>query len=276
MSNYTQQQKIAMVMKQLAYVKAELHTAVNPMSLRDRVRDFVDAMEFAIGGFVSDGNPNQIPGTPAALLDDPTKTRVEFTSGPGAVIQAQQKAEAIQRSAGFTPHLPSFPTPGSGQPQPAPRSPGTPIVNGDVQFVPGPPPGTSTGIGNGQSVEFIRADGVHVDSNGNPIGGAPQQNFNPFEEPAPPAPVIPGADYRGGGPTRVEIIGGTHMLPPQIPGAPASNEAAGQIIGHQPSRSTEAGSSVMPTSGIFPGVQRMPEPQHFQTDTGSILPGIGE
>jgi hypothetical protein len=281
MSNYTPQQKIAIVMRQLAYVKSELHTAVNPMSLRDRVRDLVDAVEFAIGGYVSDGNPNQIPGTPASLLEDPTRTRVEFTSGPGAV-QQQQEREAVRRqTAEFSPNLSAFTLPGAAPTQPALRpEAGRPIVNGDVQFIPGPPPGTSTGIGNGQSVEFIRADGVQVDGNGNPIGGvqSPRLPSNPFEE-APAAPIIPGADYRGGGPTRVEIVGGTHLSPPRIPGAPASNEAAGQIIGHQPSRTTEAGGNILPASGLFPGIQptapaRLPQ-NPFDADDmgGSVLPG---
>jgi hypothetical protein len=276
MSNYTPQQKIQIVMRQLAYVKSELHTAVNPMSLRDRVRDLVDAMEFAIGGYVSDGNPNQIPGTPASLLEDPTRTRVEFTSGPGAV-QQQQEREAVRRqTAEFSPNLPAFSQAGSMPTLPSLRpEPGRPIVNGDVQFIPGPPPGTSTGVGNGQSVEFIRADGVHVDSNGNPIGGvqSPRLPANPFEE-APPAPLIPGADYRGG--TRIEIVGGTHLSPPRIPGAPASNEAAGQIIGHQPSRTTEAGGNILPASGLFPGIApARPQQPQFNADEMdvNVLPG---
>lgn len=259
MSNYTPQQRIAMVMRQLAYIKSELHTAFNPQSLRDRMKDLVDAMEFALGGYISDGNPNQIPGVPASLLDDPTKTRVEFTSGPGAVAQAAERAAAAQRASTFTPNLPAFPT-NTGAAQPT-RAPGSPINNGDVQFVPGPPPGTNSG---GQQVEYVRADGVTVDVNGNPIGARPSGPFanGPVEPPPPPAPIFPGADY-GGSPTRVEIVGGpTHRTAPLVPGAPVNNEGA-QILSHgAQTRTTEAGRAVLPADGLGMGVLPPGAPQN--------------
>jgi hypothetical protein len=237
MSNYTPQQRIAMVMRQLAYIKSELHTAFNPQSLRDRMKDLVDAMEFALGGYISDGNPNQIPGVPASLLDDPTKTRVEFTSGPGAVAQAAERAAAAQRASTFTPNLPAFPT-NTGAAQPT-RAPGSPINNGDVQFVPGPPPG-------------------------NPIGARPSGPFanGPVEPPPPPAPIFPGADY-GGSPTRVEIVGGpTHRTAPLVPGAPVNNEGA-QILSHgAQTRTTEAGRAVLPADGLGMGVLPPGAPQN--------------
>ncbi len=266
--------------RQIRYIRSESQTAFNAQSIRDRVIDTLNVLEYLLTGQVTSSNPNTVPGTPADLLDDPTKTRVEFTSGPGA---AQQRAErdALRASmSAFNPVLPAFPTPGQPVAALPSRESGRPIVNGDVQFIPGPPPGTSTGVG-GQTVEYTRSDGTPVDVNGNPIGSAPPAPafvpFQPAADVAPAAPIIPGADYRGA--TRVEIIGGTHRAPPRIPGAPVNNEGA-QIVGHQPSHSTEAGGQVLPTAGLFPGVPAAAEPPpgaprtaaEARSALGSIIP----
>lgn len=248
-------------LRQIRYIKSESHNAFNAQSIRDRVIDTLNVLEYMLTGQVTASNPNTVPGTPADLLDDPTKTRVEFTSGPGAVQQRAERDALRAAASAFSPALPAFPTPGQPTAASPSRESGRPIVNGDVQFIPGPPPGVSTGIG-GQTVEYIRADGVHVDANGNPLGGgASQASLDPFGHPVP-------AD-------EAAAASGTHMNPPRIPGAPASNEAAGQIIGHQPSRTTEAGGAVLPTSGLFyPDASQPPGAPRTEAEARSVLGSI--
>jgi hypothetical protein len=84
---------------QLAGTKADLHQALNPQTLQTRHLEIISAIEFVVVGVVSDGNPDVAPGTPAHLLDDPTKIRVEFTSGPGAVQQQREREEELRRKA---------------------------------------------------------------------------------------------------------------------------------------------------------------------------------
>lgn len=166
--------RIAASVNQLKHIRAELHQAVNAISLRDRVKDIIDVLEYLITERVTTDQPNVLPGTPAALLEDHSKTRVEFTAGPGAVAAAAAAAAA----AGATPFQPGSPfaasvpsTSFAASPMHVTAQPG--LVNtGDVNFIPGPPPGSAGVVGSGQRVEYIK-DGVHVDANGVPIGGAP-------------------------------------------------------------------------------------------------------
>jgi len=167
--------------------------------------------------------------------EDPTKTRVEFFGGPGSQQQPPQQLQGYpDNQPGVPPGYPALPQ-------------RTPINNGDVQFIPGPPPGTSTGVG-GQVVQYVRADGVVVDVNGVPIGEAqPAPGGYPVQEPPPPpAPRIPGADYRGG--QNVEFSGGPSRPAVAAPGAPVSNNPP-QIIATPPTINTEAGSRVAPVPG---------------------------
>jgi hypothetical protein len=235
------EQRLQYARQQLAYIKSETHNALNPQSLNARLKDIIEFLEYFILGELSDGNPNNVPGTPAQFLDDPTKTRVEFTSGPGAVAQRNAENEARARAGAFSPHVPyGTPQPNYGPAQGygAPQSPpGRPINTGDITFIPGPPAGQPGTVG-GQTVEYIRQDGVHVDSQGNPIG----------QQRPPLPPNYPKFAQGPGSPARVEILGGTHSAPPATSGTPITNETA-QIVAHIPTRPTEAGSTVAPVAG---------------------------
>ena len=226
----TNQQKLTHAARTMAHIKSELHQAVHPTVLRDRLKDLIEIMEWLLFGQVSNAQPNIVPGIPANAYEDSSRTRVEFYGGP----QPPQYQVAQARS---------------------------PINNGDVQFMPGPPPGTSIG---GQSVEYYR-DGQNVDQNGNPTGQQPQFQPQPplppqsqqfmIESPPPPAPRIPGADYRGG--QSVEFSGGPQRPAPIPPGAPVSNQPA-QIISTPPTLNTEAGHQVAPIPGYPPHRQEPP------------------
>jgi hypothetical protein len=76
----------------LAQIKSDLATSwAGPQLLAERTREISEVLEFIGCADVADVQPAVVAGTPAALLDDPTRTRVEFTSGPGAVLQAEQR-----------------------------------------------------------------------------------------------------------------------------------------------------------------------------------------
>jgi hypothetical protein len=83
----------------LSSCKSDLYQATNTQTIVTRLIEVVDALAIFILGKITDGNPNQTPGLDARLLDDPTKIRVEFTSGPGAVQQQREReAEARKRA----------------------------------------------------------------------------------------------------------------------------------------------------------------------------------
>ena len=226
-----QQQKMQIIGKRLAYIKAELHQSLNVYSINARIRETLDLMEYYLFGAISDAQPNTIPGTPASAIDDPTKTRVEFTSGPGAVMQHQQRQ--MEQAPNWTPTPDPF-APQAQRALPAHSfAPAPPVNTGDVQFIPGPPPGTSTGVGNGQKVEFVDSYGRPVDGNGKLIGQEAQPQ-NPFP-PAPPAntPVSnQPPEIRANVQTRPVEAGG-HVLPPPPTGF-MSSPAAGEIFPGNP------------------------------------------
>lgn len=225
---YNRQQTLNLISRRMAYIKSELHQAVNIISLRDRVRELAELIEFALIGRVQDAQPNIVPGIPAHQIDDPSKTRVEFTSGPGAALQHQQRVEQQNQGNNWQPVLDPFAAP----PAPPPRQVG-PVNSGDVHFIPGPPPGTSTGVG-GQKVEFVDQYGRPVDANGKPIV---DQNAAPD---LPRTPVSNQPQQIGTNmPTRtVEAGGFVHpTVPPTIPVTPTgflSSPAAGEIFPGNP------------------------------------------
>jgi len=119
-----QEQRLQHVLPRLAAIRSELYSATYATIVRDRLRETLDLLEFLLTGAVSENQPNQIPGTPASVLDDPTKTRVEFVSH----------------------HVPA-----------------SPVNSGDVLFTPGPSGSTGhpqdveffQGQASGQRVEFF-------------------------------------------------------------------------------------------------------------------------
>jgi hypothetical protein len=83
--------------ERLAQIKADLATSWSvPQLLAERAREIAETMEFIVCGDVADVQPAVVAGTPASLLDDPTRTRVVFTAGPGAVVQAEQRRQEEQ------------------------------------------------------------------------------------------------------------------------------------------------------------------------------------
>lgn len=197
----TQQQRAQIVAKRLAYIKSECHQAVHPTVIRDRLRELIETLEWLLIGDVSNAQPNVIPGVPAGVHDDPSKVRVEFVSGPGAVAAAQA---AVAQIPGYAPD--PFVTPI------APPAARVPVNNGDVQFIPGPPPGAPGAVG-GQTVEYF---------------GGPGQN----------------------GAQRVEFFAGPGAQPPAPP-APVTNQPQ-QIVPNPPTLTTEAGGHVAPIPGQRP------------------------
>lgn len=185
-------QKFALIRRQLSYIKSECHQAVHPTVIRDRLRDLIEVMEFMLFGGVSNAQPNLIPGVPAGAMDDPSKTKVEFFAGPGTVPQGG----AVIMSNPFT----------APPPPPAAR---TPVNNGDVQFIQGPPAGSPGAVG-GQTVEYYNG------------------------------PNHPG----DAGAQKVEFFG----APPQQAATPVSNQPA-QIVAPPPTLTTEAGHAVAPIPG---------------------------
>lgn len=231
------QQALSLITRRMAYIKSELHQSMNIYSLRDRVRELAELVEYALTGQISDAQPNVVPGTPAANIDDPTKTRVEFTSGPGAAMQHQQRN---QPQPLWQPNVDPF----APQQAPLPRQTG-PVNSGDVQFIPGPPPGVSTGVG-GQTVEYVDQYGRQVDSQGRLLNqgvSAPELPRNPVSN-QPPAivPSVQSRSVEAGGqvlpppssgfmssPAAGEIFPG-NPAPPPVPGAPTTLEEARQVL----------------------------------------------
>jgi hypothetical protein len=178
-------QRLAKTQRQLAFLKSEMNTATNPLTIRERLISLVECLEYLLFGQLSNGDPNTIPGTPAELLDTPGKQKVEFTSGPAEVMAAQAQARAKATIAArplFNPNLPAL----AGPPVVAPSAP---VTNGDVQFIKTNPPdaqavefyagpgATSGSNPNGQRVEYVGPNGTPVDENGDPLTA--------------PAPAIP-------------------------------------------------------------------------------------
>jgi len=187
-------------------LRSDVTQAFNPYSLQKAIDGTLQIVEFILNsGRVSTAHPNQVPGQPMNPLDT-GKAKVEFFGGPG-----------------------------NQQPQPQPSAP---VVNGDVQFIPGGGPAM-----DGQTVEYYAGP--------------------------------PGSQHAGGDPNgqRVEIYGGpqappinTVNNPPQaqiVPGRPPVTVEAGETI-HGPA--AEAPMTGLPIAQPFaqvmppPGSQGRPEP----------------
>lgn len=101
-------------------LKSELQQAFNPYSLKTILEGTLNVLEYVLGGQVTPAQSHQVPGAPVAT-QDPNAARVAFSN--------------------------SSPSP----------SPGSPITNGDVQFIPGPQQPAQPVAGqqaNGQTVEY--------------------------------------------------------------------------------------------------------------------------
>jgi hypothetical protein len=217
----TNQQRITIAAKRLAYIKGECHQAVHPTVIRDRVRELIELLEWLLIGEISNAQPHVVPGVPAGIHEDPSKIKVEFTSGPGAVAAAQA---AVAQIPGY-----------HADPFSAPVAPPTPVRgpvnNGDVNFIPGPPPGSPGAVG-GQTVEYFggpgQGNGQHVEFFGGP--GAPAQ---------PPAPVS--------------------NQPAQIvPNPPTLTTEAGGPVAPIPGRPANGAPAVGAGLGLFPGFPGFP------------------
>ena len=187
MNTPSQIERLARAQRQFAYIKSEMNGSINTIRIRDNAVLLLDLLEYLFYGETTQGDPNFIPGTPASRLEDPTATRVEFVSGPGAVAQAQQRRMVEgPASMPFAPNMPAFAI------APPPQAP---VTNGDTQFIRSAPPSASVTFGatgpSGQKVEYLDAQGRPVDAqgrlidaNGNPIQAAP-----PWAAAASPAPT---------------------------------------------------------------------------------------
>lgn len=176
MNTPDQNQRLMQTQRQLAYIKSEMNGSINTIRIRDNAVLLIDILEYLFFGTATAGDPNFVPGTPASSLEDTRATRVEFTSGPGAVAAAEaNRQRQFAASQPFSPTLPAF------QQAPAPAEP---VRNGDIQFVRTAPPSASVTFGaanpSGQRTEYfdaqgrpVNAEGQLIDTNGNPIPVAP-------------------------------------------------------------------------------------------------------
>jgi len=260
---YSNLERLAIAKSRLAYIKSECHQAVNPVSIRDRVRDLISLLEFVLCGEISDAQPNVVPGTPAGQLEDPTKTRVEFFGGPGN-RGVQQELDPFGMPMPPTYHGPPSPHHAQQISPPTSRSlpsmPRPPVNSSDVHFIPAAGGGPVSGGGSsaGQTVEYYDGPGMPAV----PGGRTPTS--------------VEDSDLTRGG-QRVELFGG----PPQP--APTVSNMPPQIIPNQPTMTTEAGHPVAPTP---PSPIRMPIPARtvpgavpgtipgaLPPQPGSLIPG---
>lgn len=183
MNTPDQNERLAATQRQMAYIKSELNGSVNSIRIRDNAVLLIEVLEYLFFGRASSGDPNFIPGTPASSLEDTRATRVEFTSGPGAVAAAENlRQRQMSASQPFSPTMPAFAQP------PAPAEP---VRNGDTQFVRTAPPSAAVTFGatapNGQRTEYFDAQGRPVDH----LGRLIDANGNPLQAPAPYTPPMP-------------------------------------------------------------------------------------
>lgn len=173
-----------MMVGRIRQLRTDLTTAYNPYSLQKILDGTLELMEYMLAGSVTQPNPNHVPGQALDPLDQ-GKAKVEFFGGP------QQ-----------------------------PTRPSEPVRNnGDVNFIPGPPPGSPGAVG-GQTVEYY---------------GAPPGTQLPGGQTAPQV-------YEANG-QRVEIFGA-----PPAPSAPVSNQPAAIVHGRPPV-TVEAGYAIPPAPG---------------------------
>ena len=162
MNTPDQNQRLMQTQRQLAYIKSEMNGSINTIRIRDNAVLLIDILEYLFFGTATAGDPNFVPGTPASSLEDTRATRVEFTSGPGAVAAAEaNRQRQFAASQPFSPTLPAF------QQAPAPAEP---VRNGDIQFVRTAPPSASVTFGaanpSGQRTEYFDAQGRPVNAEG--------------------------------------------------------------------------------------------------------------
>ena len=139
MPTLQEQQRSQYIQNRLAYIKGECHNAVHPTVIRDRLTEIIELMEWAFFGRVSNEQPHVVPGVPVNQLEDPSRTRVTFSTD-ASFMGAQPQGL-----------LPSQPP--SLSPTPASQ----PVRSGDVQFMPGALGGG--GAVGGQTVEFYAGPG---------------------------------------------------------------------------------------------------------------------
>ena len=229
MATPDQQARLTVVQKQLAYLKSELNGSINTIKIRDNVVLVVEALEYLLFGVTSAGDPNYVPGTPASRLEDPTATKVEFTSGPGAVAAAEAKRQ--QEQIASRPFIPTAPA------LAAPVQHGNPVTNGDTSFArSAPPPNSDVTFmpsapgGSGQVTEYFDQQGRQIDINGNLIGQQQPPSIPgipAFVHPAPPAPPAPRQPQQEQQPVLAEVPStGGFAFAGQVhaPGVPQTRE----------------------------------------------------
>ena len=153
-------ERIQYVRNWIEKLKTENERAFNPFTIKAVLDGILQLLQYVTTGSVTGAQSGQVPGAPVSQ-QDPNAARVQFVHG-GA--------------------------------QPAP---GSPITNGDVQFVPGPPAMAEPTAGlqpNGQTVEYYGGPPGSQFSGGDTGGqrvefyGGPQQNQGPAPVGAPPGP----------------------------------------------------------------------------------------
>ena len=230
MPTLQEQQRSQYIQNRLAYIKGECHNAVHPTVIRDRLTEIIELMEWAFFGRVSNEQPHVVPGVPVNQLEDPSRTRVTFSTD-ASFMGAQPQGL-----------LPSQPP--SLSPTPASQ----PVRSGDVQFMPGALGGG--GAVGGQTVEFYAGPGQpsaawqRVEFFGTP----------PSAEPAVSSPLSAGpagSSPAGSSPPAAGLpIGGAMMWNHSQGPIPTFSNQPQQILRHtQPTLNTEAGSPVAPTVG---------------------------
>lgn len=179
-------QKLAAVVSRIRMLRSDCTRALNPYTLRDVLDGTLEVLEFICSGQVTSPNPNQVPGQALNPLDQ-GQAVVHFFGGPQATT-----------------------------------SPGTPVNNnGDVKFIPGPPPG-SPGVVGGQTVQFYNGPQGSPHAVANPEAGGQRVEF--YDGP-PVTPINnpPSATLGtvGGASAQAVTVEAGHLIPtataPQLP-----------------------------------------------------------
>lgn len=198
------QQRLNHAVNRLRQIRNESHNAVNPYSIRDRMVEIIDALEYMLTGYVSNESLVQSPSIPPQ--PDPNMARVQYLGG------------------GMAPNA-------------APVAPPAPPINSsDVQLIPGAR-GSIDGGANGQSVEFYGGPAGSPHAGGGDsgqkvefFGGPEQPQPSPFPQAAQGQPTPTPQQPQPSAPVHAQT--------------PVSNPPTSQVVGTAPTISVEAGQQV--------------------------------
>jgi len=201
------QQRLEVAIRQLRHVKSECQQATNPYTIRDRLVQVIEVMEYILAGNVATAESNQVPGH--APQPDPNRARVQII---GQVV--------TNEGGPFV------------QPQPS-----APINSSDVKFIPAPNGSFSVEGGSGQAVQFYDGPagspyagggnaGQRVEFFDGPGATAPAAEPAPIAPPQAQAPVSnsPAATFAPTAPTLSTEAGG-EVPPMGVPSAASFAEA---------------------------------------------------